>query len=380
MRALITGANGFIGKNLCTWLIESGYKVHRFVRETDETLLDEMLSDTDVVFHLAGVNRPPSESDFERDNHKLTQKLCDKVLVEKYRSGRNIPIIFTSSISAVDETPYGKSKRSAESVLADFAQTSGAKVRVLRLPNIFGKGCRPNYNSVVSTFCSNAISGLELYVSNPEKTLRLLYIDDLMAQMVQIFETCVDEPNPYETVELSGIYEESLEKLATTILKFDSDRRAGIVGRVGVGFERKLYATYISHLPTENFVIPLNAKVDKRGSFAEFVKTNDSGQFSVLKCAPGEVRGRHYHNTKSEQFLVIRGVMKVTFENIYSYEKIEHELSGDKYEIAWAIPGWSHSFENIGAEEALVVVWANEIFDLDMPDTYSFPKGVIKDA
>jgi UDP-2-acetamido-2,6-beta-L-arabino-hexul-4-ose reductase len=374
LQVLVTGADGFIGKNLCSRLEELGYYVHKYVRGTSLEILNEMLEEVTIVFHLAGVNRPKSKDEFKIDNEDFTRELCNKLSDHLGVHPRDFSLVFASSVSAVENTPYGLSKKAAEEEIAKFSRCTGSKARILRLPNIFGKGCRPNYNSVVATFCKNAIAGEPLEILNQERLLNLLYVDDLVDQLLVSINSNEVSGEVLLTKELDGCQEISVGDLATKILKFDLDRRAGILGATGSGFDRKLFATYISYLPVESFVYKLAARIDSRGSFAEFIKTHDSGQVSVFKCIPGEIRGRHYHNTKSEQFLLVQGTMRVRFENIYSGEQIDRIVSGENYEVIWAIPGWSHSFENIGESESIAIVWANEVFDLGAPDTYSYPK------
>lgn len=376
LQVLVTGAEGFIGKNLCSRLEELGFHVHKYVRGTSLEILNQMLEGVTVVFHLAGVNRPTSNDEFKIDNEDFTRELCDKLSDHLGGHPRDFSLVFASSVSAVQNTPYGLSKKAAEEEIAKFSRSAGSKVRILRLPNIFGKGCRPNYNSVVATFCSKAMLGEPLQINDQTKLLRLLYVEDLIDQMLDSFKSCEAGSPDLMTSELDGYKEISVGELAKIILKFDANRRLGIFDNVGSSFERKLFSTYISYLPTQNFVHRIDAKIDSRGSFAEFIKSTSSGQVSVLRCSPGEIRGRHYHNTKSEQFLVIQGKMKVRFENIYSGEILERVVLGDNFEVVWAIPGWAHSFENIGDIDSLAIVWANEIFDSKAPDTYSYPKEV----
>ena len=375
-RALVTGADGFLGKNLCARLTELGFHVLKYTRSTGSHNLDELLGGVDVVFHLAGANRPLRDSEFEDDNQNFTQILCDKLASNLKKNPRNVPIVFSSSVSALEETPYGLSKKLTENIIENFSQGNRAKARILRLPNIFGKGCRPNYNSVVATFCSKAMLDEPLQINDETKLLRLLYVEDLIDQMLDSFMSCEAGSPDLIKSELDGYHEISVGDLAKIILKFEANRKLGIFDNVGSSFERKLFSTYISYLPTKNFVHHIDAKIDSRGSFAEFIKSTDAGQVSVLRCSPGEIRGRHYHNTKSEQFLVIQGKMKVRFENIYSGEILERVVIGDNFEVVWAIPGWAHSFENIGHIDSLAIVWANEIFDSKAPDTYTYPKEV----
>ena len=374
MKILVTGADGFIGKNLCSKLDELGFELIKFTRSSSESQLAEMVSNVGVIFHLAGSNRPLDDSEFERDNENLTKTLCKAVEEELVCSSRIIPLIFSSSVAATEDTPYGRSKRLTEEILLSFAKITGNPVKVLRLPNIFGKECRPNYNSVVATFCYNAINGIPLSVSNSDRNLSLLHIDDLIEQIISIYSETLKSSSKTEIIELQGDSIITLGELAHKVTKLDLDRKAGVIGNVGEGFDRKLFSTYISYLPPDEFISPLNAKVDSRGSFVEFIKTTASGQVSVMRCSPGEIRGRHYHHTKSEQFLVIEGQFKVVFENIYSGRREVRFVSNQDYQVVWAVPGWSHSLENVGEGDAIAVVWANEIFDQSLPDTYRYPK------
>ena len=365
-RILVTGSNGFIGKSLCLRLSElSAFDVLRFTRTDDFDTLAKLVAKADVVVHLAGVNRPISTVEFQTGNVDLTSALCKQVAAEQRTSGRIIPIIFASSTQAELTNPYGASKRQAEEVLEAHHKSTGLPICIYRLPGVFGKWCKPNYNSVVATFCYNTAHDLPLEVHASSKRLDLVYIDDVVSSII----TSLANNSPHKLAVVEPCYEATLEDLATTIQSFKGSRQSGITARVGVGLTRALHATYLSYLSSTQFSYPLHKNVDERGEFVEMLKTEDSGQFSYFTAHPGITRGGHYHHTKTEKFLVLRGTARFGFRHMVTDERFELTTHGGSPEVVETIPGWTHDITNIGTDELVVMLWANEIYDRAKPDT-----------
>jgi UDP-2-acetamido-2,6-beta-L-arabino-hexul-4-ose reductase len=382
MKVLITGSNGFVARNLLVRLNESeDFETITFSRLTPEEQLPDLVSDIDAVMHLAGVNRPPSAEDFVSGNTGLTQRLC-KTLLD---SGRSVPVIFTSSIQAALANPYGKSKFDAELVLRDYAAQSGAPVYIYRLPNVFGKWCKPDYNSVVATFCHNIANGLPIKIDDADAALSLVYIDDVVDEFVRLLRDESFDRAPLSEaeglimnvsdVEANGFnsvpvhYQITVGQLAQQLETFRDGRTSLISEQVGSGLIRALYSTYMSYLSPDDFAYKVPKFADPRGVFVEMLKTKDSGQFSYFTAYPGITRGGHYHHSKTEKFLVIKGQARFGFRHILTDETYELFTSGEIPEIVETIPGWAHDITNVGAEEMVVMLWANEIFDRDRPDT-----------
>jgi UDP-2-acetamido-2,6-beta-L-arabino-hexul-4-ose reductase len=367
MKVLITGANGFIGKNLTMQLaVHEDFKVLHYSRESNPNDLRLAVMEADFICHMAGVNRPDDVDEFARVNTGLTQTICQAV----QNSGRRIPIIFSSSAQAEQNNPYGASKLAAEQELLKHSEKTGIPVYIFRLPHIFGKWCRPNYNSVVGTFCYNIAHDLPIRINDPSYSLNLVYIDDLVAAFVRIMtgkEACK------EFYKVQPSYTISVGELADQIQAFRTSRGTLVSERVGDGLTRALYATYISYLSPVGFVYEVPKYTDPRGVFVEMLKTRDSGQFSFFTAHPGVTRGGHYHHSKTEKFLVIKGSARFRFRHTQTQELHEVLTSGDKPEIVETIPGWSHDITNVGNDEMIVMLWANEIFDRDRPDTYADP-------
>ena len=363
MRLLITGSDGFIGKNLTTRVAEFEHLTFEtFTRSDDATGLAEKVMSADVVVHLAGENRPSADSMFMSANCGLTRDVCAAIAA----SGLRIPMIFTSSAQATEANPYGESKRAAEEELAKYVLQTGNPVAIYRLPGVFGKWCRPNYNSVVATFCHNIARGLQIQIHEPAIEISLVYIDDVISSFLDwLFEPVAGLSSP----EISPTYTVSLGALADHIHSFADSCQNLVTERVGIGFVRALYATYVSYLPTNKFSYPVPAYSDERGVFVEMLKTLDSGQFSYFTSHPGVTRGGHYHHSKTEKFLVIKGNARFEFRHILTNEYFELTVAGENAEIVETIPGWTHDITNIGADELIVMLWANEIFDRNTPDT-----------
>lgn len=374
MRVLITGAEGFIGKNLRLHLTERrNVEVHCFNHERAPTELPNALDGLDFVFHLAGVNRPQDPHDFTTGNADLTQTLAAALCAEADRTGRRVPVIYTSSTQAERDNPYGRSKRTAEDALFAAARSHGLPVYVFRLPNVFGKWARPNYNSAVATFCHNVARGLPITVNDSAAALTLVYIDDVIARFLQLLDGADAAPdaNGFETV--APQYTTTVGELARLINAFKASRESLVTEPVGTGLVRALYSTYVSYLPVEEFAYAVPMHGDARGTFVEMLKTPDCGQFSYFTAHPGITRGGHYHHSKTEKFLVIKGTARFRFRQMHTGETYECVTRGDKAEIVETVPGWTHDITNIGTDELVVMLWANEIFDRQRPDTVACP-------
>ena len=365
MKVLITGSNGFVAKNLIVRLGElEGFEIVMFSRQTSEQQLHDKVSDIDAVVHLAGVNRPPSPEDFVTGNTGLTQSLCQALL----EYGRPVPVIFTSSTQAALDNPYGKSKLDAETALRNYAVQSGASAYIYRLPNVFGKWCKPNYNSAVATFCYNIASGLPVQINDGSAPLSLVYVDDVVDEFIRVLQ---DKPlvDATDFCAVAVQYQTTVGDLAQQLQAFRDSRTSLVSEKVGVGLVRALYSTYMSYLTPDAFAYDVPKFGDPRGVFVEMLKTKDSGQFSFFTAHPGITRGGHYHHTKTEKFLVIKGQARFGFRHILTDETYELFTSGEQPKIVETIPGWSHDITNVGEEEMVVMLWANEIFDRDRPDT-----------
>ncbi len=358
MNILVTGANGFVGKNLLVFLSEKNYTVTTYLKDESLETLNTKIKNSDFIFHLAGVNRPSNNDEFLTGNVDLTINICKGVSLAK----KMIPIVFTSSIQADLENLYGKSKKMAEDVLLDFSKRSGNPVHLFRLPNVFGKWCKPNYNSAVATFCHNIANGLPVKINDPNSIINLVYIDDVIKNFMSLIQ---GEP----LKEVSPVYKITVGDLEKQLLAFKESKDNLVTEKVGVDLTRALYSTYISYFRPEQFKYSLKKYEDSRGHFVEFLKTKDSGQFSFFTALPGITRGGHYHHSKTEKFLVVKGEAKFCFRHILTNEKFEILTSGKNPEVVETIPGWTHDITNIGSEEMIVMLWANEIFDREIPDT-----------
>ena len=367
MRVLITGSNGFLGKNLQADLVErQDFDVRCFTRGHEIAQLPDLLKDVKFIVHFAGVNRPLDSSEFIADNIDLTKALCNAVCDYATVTGEKVPILFASSSQAQNESQYGQSKLAAENILQAVNLSHGIPVHIFRLPNVFGKWCKPNYNSVVATFCYNIAHDLPIDVHDPTALLTLVYIDDVISYFVKLVKGVV-EPDEY-AIDVPQ-YTLTIGELARQIQAFKSGRDTLMVERVGMGFIRALYATYVSYLPLESFSYSLQSHTDDRGIFAEVLKTPDSGQVSFFTAHPGVIRGGHYHHSKCEKFLVVRGQARFRFYHLLTGQTHELITVGDRLEIVDTIPGWAHDITNIGKEEMLVMLWANEVFDRERSDT-----------
>ncbi|MBS1158793.1 MAG: putative dependent epimerase/dehydratase, involved in polysaccharide biosynthesis [Proteobacteria bacterium] len=374
MKVLITGAAGFVGRNLQLFLAERrDIEVICFDRTDSVADLPALLEGVDFVFHLAGVNRPQDPQEFVTGNADLTAALCQAVGALVAATGKAVPIIYTSSIQADRANPYGQSKRSAEEALLVLAGTHGIPVHIFRLPNVFGKWCRPNYNSAVATFCHNIARDLPIQVNDPAAAVTLVYVDDVVERFMQLMDGADAMVGADGFAYVAPQYSTTVGELAQLIKTFKESRNTLITERVGSGLVRALYSTYVSYLPKEDFAYSVPQHGDPRGVFVEMLKTLDSGQFSYFTAHPGITRGGHYHHTKTEKFLVIKGRARFKFRQMQTGETHVLFTAGDKAEIVETVPGWTHDITNIGDDELIVMLWANEIFDHAHPDTYACP-------
>jgi len=377
MNIIITGAKGFIGKNLIAQLnnikegkakeerIPSDLTVFAYDIDTDPGLLDKYCRKADFVFHLAGVNRPKEQSEFMEGNFGFTSVLLDTL--RKY--GNTCPVMLASSIQAELDNPYGVSKKAGEELLFRYVEETGAKVYVYRFPNVFGKWCRPNYNSAVATFCHNIARDLPIRVNDPSVMMTLVYIDDVVDELISALAGNPTREGKYCKVPVE--YKITLGEIVDLIYSFRESRRNLQVPDMGDAFTRKLYATYLSYIPESGFSYPLKMNADHRGSFTEFLKSPDRGQVSVNISKPGITKGNHWHHTKNEKFLVVCGKGVIRFRKIDEKEVHEYYVSGERLEVVDIPVGYTHNIENLGNGDMVTIMWANEPFDPDKPDTYS---------
>jgi len=365
LKVLITGAKGFIGKNLIAELKNRGYAgIFEFDKDTNPALLDGYCKEADFVIHLAGVNRPKEESEFMKGNFGFTEKLL--TLLKKHNNV--CPIAASSSIQAALDNPYGKSKKAGEELVLEHGKQTGAKVLIYRFPNIFGKWCKPNYNSAVATFCHNIAHNLPITVNDPNAMLNLVYIDDVVAELIHALEGRENKKGDF--CEVSVSYKVTLGEIANLIYSFKKSREECSVPDMSDNFTKKLYSTYLSHLPESKFSYALKMNADNRGSFTEFIKTPDRGQVSVNISKPGITKGNHWHHTKCEKFLVVSGKGVIRFRQVESDKVLEYFVSGDKLEVVDIPVGYTHNIENLGDVDMVTIMWANESFDPEKPDTH----------
>ncbi|MBR2997849.1 MAG: NAD-dependent epimerase/dehydratase family protein [Bacilli bacterium] len=395
MKILVTGSNGFVGKNLVESLknIKDGKdktrqnlnieEIYEFDKDTDINLLDEYCKNCDFVFNLAGVNRPVDSSEFMKGNFGFASTLLDKL--KEYNN--KCPVMLSSSIQAsligrYAESDYGKSKLEGEKLFFDYSKENNVKVLVYRFPNLFGKWCKPNYNSVVATWCNNIANDLDIQINDPNSELELCYIDDVVTELIDSLENkehhCVFDGTEAISDE-SGIYchvpithKVTLGRIAELLNMFNKQSTSLIMPEIPYNsFEKKLYSTYLSYLPKEKVKYDLLSNIDDRGSFTELLKTNECGQFSVNISKPGITKGQHWHNSKWELFIVVKGKALIQERKIGSDEVLDFYVSGDKLEAVHMLPGYTHNIINLSdTEELITLMWANELFDKNKPDTY----------
>lgn len=365
MKVLVTGAEGFVGRNLIATLkTMPNIELYSFDRNNKEEDLERFTQDCQFVFHLAGVNRPQDTREFMEGNATLTDRLCQLLSFNQNKS----PIVMTSSIQAILNNDYGMSKKAGEEALRKHGELNESPVYVYRLANLFGKWSRPNYNTVVATWCHNVAHDIEITISNPAHVIEFCYIDDVVTEFLNALmgsPTCKDD---YCVV--NPTYNVSLGELAEMIQSFKSSRTTLLLPKTGDAFVAKLYATYLSFLKEDDFSYLLKMNVDQRGSFTEFVKTEMYGQVSVNISKPGITKGNHWHHTKNEKFLVVSGKGAIRFRNIFTDQVIEYFVTGEKLEVVDIPTGYTHNIENLGETDMVTVMWASEAFDPERPDTY----------
>jgi len=365
VRILVTGAQGFIGKNLISELHNQGFQdVVSYDIDTEPSLLDDYCRDTEFVFHLAGVNRPKDQAEFMEGNFGFTSTLLETLKKHK----NTCSIMISSSTQATLDNPYGKSKKAGEDLMFSYAEETGAEVLVYRFPNVFGKWCRPNYNSAVATFCNNIARDLPIQVNDRSAVLNLVYIDDIINELLRSLSGNAHRDNIFCSVPTS--YTITLGEIVDLVYSFKESRDQRSVPNMADEFTSKLYSTYLSYLPTDKFSYPLKMNVDNRGSFTEFIRTPDRGQVSVNVSKPGITKGNHWHHSKNEKFLVVKGRGIIRFRKVGSEEIIEYHVSDQKLEVVDIPTGYTHNIENLDVTDMVTIMWVNESFNPEKPDTY----------
>lgn len=398
MNILVTGAKGFVGKNLCATLqnIRDGKdksfgeitigEIYEYDVDTNPALLDEYCRKANFVFNLAGINRPKEQNEFMEGNFGFASTLLDNLR----KHNNTCPVMLSSSQQAsltgrFGNSEYGRSKKAGEDLFFDYSKETGAKVYVYRFPNLFGKWCRPNYNSAVATFCNNIANGLPIQVNDPSVELELLYIDDLVDEMISALkgeahrcefeglDTLPKEDGKYCFVPVT--HNATLGRIVELLNQFNSQPQSLIIPEIPANsFEKKLYSTYLSYLPKEKASFPLKMNTDPRGSFTELLKTANCGQFSVNISKPGITKGQHWHHSKWEFFIVVSGKALIQERKIGTEEVLNFEVSGEKIEAVHMLPGYTHNIINLSQTEDLItLMWANEPFDPQKPDTFFLP-------
>lgn len=362
MKILVTGAQGFIGKNLIKTLeAEKKHVIYAYDLSSTEDDLKMYTKNADFVYHLAGINRPDDASEFMKGNFGFTSTLLHMLK----DADNHAPIMLSSSIQAELDNPYGLSKKAGEELLITYGKETNTKVIIYRFPNVFGKWCRPNYNSVVATFCHNIAHDLPITISNPDHELTLVYIDDVVRELIHLLDDVSNDIYRYVSIS----HQVRLGQIAELIYQFKNSREERSIPSTSDAFTKKLYATYLTYLPKDQFKYPLKMNCDHRGSFTEFIKTIDRGQVSVNISKPGITKGNHWHHTKNEKFLVVSGTGIIRFRHVLTEEVIEYVVSGDHLEVVDIPPGYTHNIENLGQTDMVTIMWANEMFDPNRPDT-----------
>ena len=377
MKVLVTGARGFVGKNLIAQLnnikdgkdqtvaISTELEIFEFDIDSDENLLDKYCAECDFVFNLAGVNRPENQDEFMKGNFGFASKLLDTLK----KHNNKCPIMISSSTQATLDNPYGKSKKAGEDLIFDYADQTGAQALIYRFPNVFGKWCKPNYNSAVATFCNNIANGLPITVNDRSTVMNLVYIDDVVGELVNAM---LGKANKLEDgfCYVDVVHKTTLGEIVDLLNSFKNSRKDLTVPKLDDSFTKKLYSTYLSYLPEDNFSYPLKMNIDDRGSFTEFIRTEDRGQFSVNISKSGITKGNHWHHTKNEKFLVVSGKGVIRFRKIDDDNIIEYFVSGEKLEVVDIPVGYTHNIENLGNADMVTLMWCNECFDSKRPDTF----------
>ena len=376
MKVLVTGAKGFVGKNLIAELnnirlgkaknknLTDDLTIYEYDVDTHEELLDIYTKDCDFVCHLAGVNRPENPEDFMKGNFGFTSRLLECLKANNNKA----PVLITSSIQAALDNPYGKSKKAGEDLIFNYGKENDVKVLVYRLPNVFGKWCRPNYNSAVATFCNNIANDMDITVNDPSVIMNLVYIDDVVKEFIRAMAGKENKVDNFCCV--PTVHTITLGEIVDLIYSFKESRNNHSVPKLDNPFAKALYSTYLSYLPNDKFSYPLKMNVDNRGSFTEIIRTSDRGQFSVNISKPGITKGNHWHHTKNEKFVVVSGKGLIQFRKIGTDEVIDYHVSGDKIEVVDIPTGYTHNIINEGEGDLVTFMWCNECFDPDNPDTY----------
>jgi len=377
MNILVTGAKGFVGRNLVAALknyregrgnplgLPPDFNIFEYDIDFAPSLLDNYCRDAGFVFHLAGVNRPAEQAEFMEGNAGFTAALLGTL--KKHRN--TCPVMISSSVQATLDTPYGRSKKAGEDLMRAYALETGAEILIYRFPNLFGRWCRPHYNSAVATFCHNLAHDIPIQVRDPGVVMKLAYIDDVAAALIQAL--CGQEnKGPDGFCSLPVVHTITLGEVADLLISFRESRNMLSIPDLSDAFTKKLYATYLSYLPTDGFNYPLKMNVDDRGSFTEIFRTADRGQFSVNISKPGMTKGNHWHNTKQEKFAVVSGTGAIRLRNPDSDTVLEYFVSGDKAEVVDVPAGYIHHIENLGDTDLVILLWCSECFDPERPDTY----------
>ncbi|MBP1043648.1 NAD-dependent epimerase/dehydratase family protein [Vagococcus sp. BWB3-3] len=365
MKILITGARGFIAKNLIVELNNRGFTDLLLVdKETSDEELATYCQKAEFVFHLAGINRPKTDSEFIEGNVSFTDKLLSFLL----KNNNTSSILLSSSIQAELDNPYGVSKKAGEELLFNYGKQNQVRVMIYRFPNVFGKWCQPNYNSVIATFCHNVTRKKEITINDPDVIMNLVYIDDVVNELINALEGNAFQPTEY--CEVPVVHKQKLGWIASTLLSFQKSRENKFVPDMSDELTKKLYSTYLSYLPETNFSYDLKMNVDERGSFTEFLKSNSAGQVSINISKPGITKGQHWHHTKNEKFLVVSGEGVIRFRRVDTEDIIEYHVSGKKLEVVDIPVGYTHNIENMGDNDMVTVMWVNEVFDSLKPDTF----------
>ncbi|WP_282016602.1 capsular polysaccharide biosynthesis protein CapF [Marinifilum flexuosum] len=376
MKILVTGAKGFVGKNLIaqlrniqegkdkTYILNPEFEIMECDIDTEEQLLDQYCKEATFIYNLAGINRPENEAEFMEGNCDFASQLLNSLKKHK----NTCPVMISSSTQAVLDNPYGKSKKAGEDVIFQYASETGAKVLVYRFPNVFGKWCKPNYNSAVATFCHNIAHGLDITVSDRSYQMSLVYIDDLVRELIHALEGRENRDGEFCAVPVT--HPITLGEIVDLLYSFKNSRKDLSVTKLNDSFTKKLYSTYLSYLPTDEFSYPLKMNVDNRGSFTEMLRSEDRGQVSVNISKPGIVKGNHWHHTKNEKFLVVSGNGVIRFRKIDEEKIHEYFVSGDKLEVVDIPVGYTHNIENLGEHDMVTVMWVNEPFNPEAPDTF----------
>lgn len=379
MNILVTGAKGFVGRNLVSQLhnIQSGkagnysllnenLKIFEYDIDSDPAELDVYCKNADFVFNLAGVNRPKDQSEFMKGNFGFASTLLDTLK----RYDNKCPVMISSSTQATWDNPYGESKRAGEQLMFDYAKGTGSKVLVYRFPNVFGKWCRPNYNSAVATFCNNIANDLPIQVNDPTVVMNLVYVDDVVNELIAALNGKEHYEGNYGVVPV--VHTITLGTIVDLLYSFKESRQNLSVPDMSDAFTKKLYSTYLSYLPIDQFSYPLKMNIDHRGSFTEIIRSDDRGQFSINITKPHIVKGNHWHHTKNEKFVAVSGEGVIRFRDMRQpdSEVIEYHVSGDKIEVIDIPTGYTHNIENTGETDLVTFIWCNECFDPNSPDTY----------